>query len=1098
MRRIIALLGFALTALVPVEAQFEAASVLGTVSDKNGGVIQGARIKLTNIDTGIVAEATTDANGNYEFPSVRIGTYKVTGEAPGFSMAVANDVRVNVSSRQRVDLTMSVGQVSESVEVSSAAPLVETETSQRDQVVTHQAAVELPLNGREYSSLVLLTSGTRASAIGTGSTLTPREGSFNVNGLRSTFNNYMLDGLDNNAYGTSNQGFSNQVMQPPPDSVAEFQVVTNNESAEYGRAAGATINVAYASGTNELHLNLWEFVRNTDLNAVGFFRPRVGKQFPFHRNQFGGSAGGPIVKNKAFFFLDYEGFRQIRNIPTFFTIASLSQRQGILPVTVKNPITGVSYPAGTQIPTSAISPFALKVLNDLPAPTFPTDPTKVPSNNYQVSQSFKNYNDKYDAKFDYQLTPRLNGFLRLGQRKANLFDQPPIPLPSGGGGNSATRVLNQQLATGITFVQSPTQVWEFRFGASHTEAGKNPAALGQPNALALYGIPGLPTVPRISGGLPTQLISGYSDLGRQATNPQWQYPTVYNPKINFSKILSRHSLRAGYEFQKINTTVQDVNPLYGRDSYAGRFSGDNLGDFLFGLRSQYALSTFLIAEIRQKMHFAYLQDDFKVNSKLTLNLGLRYEFATPQYEEQNNLTNFDPKTVSLLHAKGGDLYNRSLVHPDYGNWAPRVGVAYSIAPKTVVRSGFGVSYLHFNRSGAANLLPINGPQVVNAVVSQVPGQAGFLTTQQGYPAGLADPANFNPLTANISYLPSNTKSTYVMSWFFSIQREIARNTLIDIAYVGNRTNRLLLFANYNQARPNQPGQSLTLDQRQNTRPFPAFGDITYSWNGGFSDYHSLQLRFEHRFSGGLFLLNSFTWSKAIDNAAGSLENPNGNFNGPQDFYNLKAEKALSAYDQPFTDVLSMVYELPFGHGKRFLANLPKALDYVVGGWELNGINSAYSGQPITLTYGPFPSPAFQVSNIQQDFRGANNYRVNVLGPIRNSASNHIAHYFNLDNIRVPVDPSRPFGNAGRNIARSDAFWQLDLAAAKNIPLPFEKSRLQFRAEAFNLFNRVNFLAPSGTCGAFNAATGACTQGSFGTITAALDPRLIQLGLKLSF
>lgn len=379
MRRIIALLGIALTGLVPVEAQFEAGSVLGTVSDRNGGIIQGAKIKLTNIDTGIVAETTTDANGNYEFPSVRIGTYKVSGEATGFSTAVASDVRVNVSSRQRVDLTMSLGQVSESVEVTSAAPLVETETSQRDQVVTHQAAVELPLNGREYSSLVLLTSGTRASAIGTGSTLTPREGSFNVNGLRSTFNNYMLDGLDNNAYGTSNQGFSNQVMQPPPDSVAEFQVVTNNESAEYGRAAGATINVAYASGTNELHLNLWEFVRNTDLNAVGFFRPRVGKQFPFHRNQFGGSAGGPIVKNKAFFYLDYEGFRQIRNIPTFLTIASLSQRQGILPVTVRNPLTGVTYAAGTQIPASAISPFALKVLNDLPAPTFPTDPLRVPS-----------------------------------------------------------------------------------------------------------------------------------------------------------------------------------------------------------------------------------------------------------------------------------------------------------------------------------------------------------------------------------------------------------------------------------------------------------------------------------------------------------------------------------------------------------------------------------------------------------------------------------------------------------------------------------------------------------------------------------------------
>jgi hypothetical protein len=692
----------------------------------------------------------------------------------------------------------------------------------------------------------------------------------------------------------------------------------------------------------------------------------------------------------------------------------------------------------------------------------------------------------------------LNGFLRLGQRKANLFDQPPIPLPSGGSGNSATRVLNQQIATGFTYLQSPTQIWEFRFGVSRTLAGKNPAALGSPNAATLYGITGLPTDSRISGGLPTELISGYADLGRQATNPQWQYPTIFNPKINYTKILGPHSLKAGYEYQRVSTEVQDVNPLYGRDSYASKLSGDNFADFLFGLRSQYALSTFFIANLRQDLHFAYLQDDFKVNSKLTLNLGVRYEFATPQWERDNHLTNFDPKTQTLLHAKDGSLYDRTLVHPDYGNWAPRLGVAYSITPSTVIRSGFGISYIHFNRAGAANLLPINGPQVVNAVINQSPNQPGFLTTQQGFPAGLADPSNFNPITANITYLPSNTKATYVMSWFFSIQRQLTSNTLIDIAYVGNRANRLLLFANYNQAQPNQPGQALTLAQRQNTRTFANWGDITYAFNGGFSDYNSLQARLEHRFSHGLFFLNSFTWSKAIDNGAGSLENPNGNFVGPQDFNNLRADKGLSAYDQPFTNTTSLVYELPFGAGKRFLSDLPRALNYLVGGWQLTGINSAYSGQPITIAYGPLPPSSYQVSGIQQDFRGANNYRVNVLGPVTNNSSNHIAHVFNLANIVVPTDPAHPFGNAGRNIARSDPFWQLDMAADKNIPLPFESARLQFRAEIFNVLNRTNFLPANSVCGSFNAATGACTQGSFGTITGTFDPRLIQLGLKLSF
>jgi TonB dependent receptor len=1008
-------------------------------------------------------------------------------------------VAVNVSSRQRVDLQLAVGQVAETVEVVGAAPLVETETSQRDQVIGHLPTIELPLNGREYSSLVLLTSGVRAAAIGTGSPsqILPREGAFNVNGLRSTFNNFMLDGLDNNAYGTSNQGFSNQVTQPTPDSVAEFQVVTNNESAEYGRAAGATINVAYASGTNEFHLNLWEFLRNTDLNAVGFVRPRAGKQFPFHRNQFGGTFGGPIVKNRAFFFLDYEGFRQIRNIPTFLTIPTPLQRQGILPVTVTNPLTGKTYAAGTQIPAADIQPFARTVLASLPAPTSSTSATAAPSNNYQLSQPFRYFNDKYNAKFDYQLTSKISGFLRLGQRKVNDFDTPPLPVPSGGSGNSSIYVLNQQLATGINWVASASQVVEFRFGVSRTRAGKNPAALGLPNASALYGISGLPTDPRISGGLPTELISGYMDLGRQATNPQWQYPTMFNPKVNYSKIMGRQSLKAGYEFQRVNTEVQDVNPLYGRDSYASKFSGDNFADFLFGLRSQFALSTFFIANLRQNLHFLYLQDDFKVNQKLTLNLGVRYEYASPQWEAQNNLTNFDPATGTILHAKSGSIYDRSLVHPDRGDWAPRIGLAYSILPKTVIRTGFGTSYVHFNRSGAGNLLPINGPQVVNAVINQSPNVAGFLTTQQGFPAGLADPANFNPLTANITYMPSNTKHSYVMSWFFSVQHELAHNTLIDIAYVGNRANRLLTFANFNQELPNKPGQNLTLAQRQNTRPFPNYGDITYAWNGAFSDYESLQARFEHRFSSGLFFLHSFTWSKAIDNASGSLENPNGNFVGPQNFYNLGGDKALSAYDQPFTNTTSVVYQLPFGKGRRFGSSLPAIADFFLGGWELNGINTASSGQLITITYSP--TSTFQVSGIQQDFRGANNYRVNILGDPVNHSSNHIAHFFNLDNIRVPIDPSMPFGNAGRNIARGDPFWQMDASLNKTFRMPWERMRLQFRAEVFNVLNRTTFL-PTGNfnCGTFSSTTGVCTQGSFGTITSTFDPRLIQLGLKLSF
>jgi hypothetical protein len=546
LKRFLPLIVVVVTTAVPVFAQFETATVVGTVRDSSGAVVPEAKVTLTNTQTGVSAERQSDANGNFEFFTVRIGTYVITAEKSGFSIALVENVQVTVGARQRVDLTMAVGQVSERVEVSARAVLLQTDSSERSQVITAEQTRALPLNGREYSALALLSPGVRLSALNTGGA-TPREGSFNVNGLRSTVNNFLIDGVDNNAYGTSNQGFSNQVMQPAPDAVAEFKVVTNNMSAEYGRAAGATINVAYASGTNQFHGSAWEFARRTALNATGFFRPPDGVKPPFERDQFGAVLGGPIVKNKAFFFADWEGFRQTRGQTASTTIPTMDQRRGILAVDIVNPLTGQAFPAGTTIPMTA---FARKVLTELPAPT--NDRT---SNNYQILQNFKNNTDKAGGKVDIQFSPRLSAFGRVGWRDADIFDQPNIPLPSGGAGNAQTYVRNKQLAGGLTYVPTGTSLLEVRFGWSYTQGGKNPAALvaGEASALDAYGISGLPNDPRVAGGLPTQLINGYSDLGRQATNPQWQYPRVYNPKVNYSWLQGRHSLKTGYEFQHIQT-----------------------------------------------------------------------------------------------------------------------------------------------------------------------------------------------------------------------------------------------------------------------------------------------------------------------------------------------------------------------------------------------------------------------------------------------------------------------------------------------------------------------------------------------------------------
>src|SRR3982751_2652800 len=374
----------------PARAQFDSGTVVGTVRDASKSVVPGAKVTVTAVETGISSIRTSGEDGNYEFPAVKPGQYVVTAEKQGFALALVENVRVQVGARLRVDLEMSPAQVTEKVQVTAASPLVETDTSQRDQVITGDQTRGLPLNGREYSALALLTTGVRQSALNKSTNGTPREGAFNVNGLRSTFNNFLIDGVDNNAYGTSNQGFSNQVMQPPPDAISEFRVVTNNQSAEYGRAAGATVNVAYRSGTNQIHGDAWEFFRDTALNAETYFKPADGWKPTLRRNQYGGTIGGPIVQNKAFFFGDFEGFRQDKTSTAFSTLPTAAQASGILSVDVRDPRTGAVYPAGTAIPMTA---FARQVLGGLPAPNIAGA-----ANNYSIAQLFTNATDKAGGK----------------------------------------------------------------------------------------------------------------------------------------------------------------------------------------------------------------------------------------------------------------------------------------------------------------------------------------------------------------------------------------------------------------------------------------------------------------------------------------------------------------------------------------------------------------------------------------------------------------------------------------------------------------------------------------------------------------------------
>ncbi|MBI4874187.1 MAG: TonB-dependent receptor [Acidobacteria bacterium] len=1066
-----------------VFGQFDAAAVLGTVRDPSGAVVPNSKVTLENTKTGILETKQTDSAGNFEFLTVRIGSYRAKAEAAGFKTAVAGEFTVVVGARQRVDLRLEVGETSQTIEIRDAAAALETDSSDRGQIIGRDNIVNLPLNGRAYADLALLAPGVRKSAI------SDRESSFNVNGLRSSLNNFQVDGVDNNAYGTSNQGYSNQVVQLNPDAVAEFKVQTNNYSAEYGRAGGAIVNVSVRSGTNEFHGAVWEFLRNTKLNAVGFFKPSLGKPV-LQQNQFGAALGGPIRKNKTFFFADFEGLKRVQRQLSFSTIPTLDQRQGIFTMPIRNPYTNAVYSNGV-VPKSEITTFASKVFGVLPAPT-----RSGISNNYDSMPRVPTVDNKGDGRLDHYFGSKLTAFFRYSHREYNQTDNPIIPLPLGADNSQGNvNIVNKQGAGGVTYTLSPTSLVEFRMGITQTIGGKWPLQIGMPNMQEEYGIPGLPTDPAIAGGLSTQSIGGYQGLGRRGSTPQFQNPVVINPKVNYSKIVSRHTMKTGWEFQRIHTEILDFSPQYGNDSYSGQFSRPtgagqnnifNVADFLYGARSRYGLANWTVVNYRQRMNFFYFQDDFKLSPKLTLNLGLRYEYATPQWEADNRLSNYDPAAVKTFPAKSGSIYDRALVKPDCNNWSPRIGFAYSLLKNTVVRGGYGISYIHFNRMGGENILSYNGPHVIDIAIDQLPDKplcaAGegspncFRPTMMGYPAGMVAPEKFSTLNARTNYTPADNRTAYVQSWHFTIQCELARDLVLDVAYVGNRGVKLMILGDYNQARPNNPGENLVLQAR---RPIQTFQYIQISWGGGFSNYHALQTKLEKKFSRGLYLLNSFTFSKSIDNAAGHLETANGD-NSRVNYRDLRNEKGVGSYNQPLNNTSTLVYDLPYGKGRRFGSSAHSLVQGVVGNWRLTAINTMTSGMPVNLSYGP--TAQFSVS-------GAPTYRPNITGgAMAPVAQRNIDNYFNKDNVQLPVNPLFPFGNAGRNIARGYAFYQADMGLHKDFPVWREGRRIEFRSEFFNLFNRTNFASPNSSR----------SSSGFGTIRGTSPARMIQFALKFVF
>jgi len=1100
-------------------AQFESASVLGYARDSSGAAIPNSTITLTNIGTSISQTATTDGEGRFEFPSVPIGQYKVTAEASGFERLQTRNFTVTTNARQRVDVNMKLGSVSETVTVSSAPTLLETETSSHSTVIGTRQVEDLPLNGRSYADLVLLVPGARKSLLENNGT-SSREGSFNINGQRSAFNNFLLDGLDNNNYGTSNQGFANENIPPSPDAISEFRVETNNYSAEYGRTTGAVINASVRRGTNQFHGRAWDYVRNTAFNAIGPFLAPGATKPKFIRNQFGGTFGGPIWKDHTFFFADYEGVRQIfNNANTTSTLPTAAQRAGNFGIALRNPVTGVDYPTG-QIPTSAITPFAQAVLTALPLPNLSGI-----SNNYAITPRGQIKDDKGDGRVDHTFNEHWSIFGRYSEHRGYLFDPPGIPGRAGGNSNGNVNIQNRNIAGGATWMISGNKLLDFRFGWSQNKGGKFPIGVGESSMLVENGITdGLPTDPTVVRSLNAQSVTGFAQFGAQSSNPQFQNPTIYNPKVNFTWIKGKHSMKVGYEYQAVNTELNDFNPSYGQDNYQGQFSrptgaavnntdaatqqARNLADFMMGNRSSYALTTYAVVNLRQRYNFMYFQDDFKVSPKLTVNAGLRYEIVTPQYEKDNKLANFDPGTNSLIQARNGGVYSRSLVNTPLNNFGPRLGFAYSATDKTVIRAGYGIGYSQWNRAGGENNLTYNGPNVVNANIIQGTSAATspsastlctndtqlqstcFRQTQQGYAQNLTTPAYFNPLNTLSRYIPRNFKTGYVQSYQVGFQQQLPYGIVADIAYVGNKATHLQVLADYNQATPCVATAGTTCGSLQARRPVAAFGGIEIAYGAGSANYNSLQFKLEKRASTGLYLLNSFTYGRIFDISSGHLETANGD-NSRVNYANPSRDYGPGGYDQPLADTLSIVYDLPYGHGRKWGASTGRLTNTLLGGWQLTLINTMTSGLPVNINYSLSSSSPLYVSDLVT-------YRPNRVnnGPIKAPSSSRVKtatslnNYFTSANLATPT--TYPWGNVTRNSERSPAFYQADLGLHKAFPLWNDSANFDFRAEAFNVLNKVNYLPfTNGNFGTFG-------NSAFGQITGAFPARQLQLAAKIIF
>ncbi len=1073
-----ALLALALGVLfVPLGfAQTDTATITGIVHDSSGAAVPGARVVARNVQTNIERATVSSNEGAYSIPLLNVGTYQVTAEKEGFKSEVHSGIVLEVDMKARVDFTLQIGETRETVTVSSQASAVQTETTALGSVINNKQTVELPLNSRSYYDLALLTTNV---APPTGSLTAGTSSSFSVAGQNSQSNNFLLNGIDNNNHNVNSGGG----FRPSIDAVQEFNVMTGIYSAEFGRMSGGQIAVSIKSGTNQLHGSAYEFLRNSDLDARNFFLK--GPTPSLKRNLFGATAGGPIKRNKTFIFGAYEGLRLNQAAATVTTVPTLAMIKGDfsgLPV-IRDPITKTPF-TDNKIPAGQISTIGAALAAFYPAPNLPGG-AGVPSNNYSVAPPSVNNSNQFSIRGDQNFSSK-----DVFSLMANYYRNPSIVAGTIQPFGSINRNTAQQHGLTETHIFTPNVVNEFRMGFTRQTQGNTQGDFNV-DFINKYGIqnvfqPGYdPECPasagqHCNGGVPSVTVTGYAGLGGGTANPQQSHIYTYQEVDNLVWIKGGQTMHFGIDVRRGDTNWMQTNQGRGVFTFAAPSnsttvptSGNVFADLLLGYPSQVQRNPIAQNYYQRFWGIApYFQDDWKITPRLTLNLGLRWEFDTPVTHLNDSVSNFDRSTGKIF-VPCHDGYSCQTWNMDWHDIAPRLGLAWQPFgdAKTVIRAGAGFFY---NEIGSVITFPmaLNYPHRLQQTFNS--SIASPITLANPFPP-IPSTTGPPPADGSITLASVNPefKTPVQQEWTFNIQRQIWGDTVFEVGYMGAKGTHQYSQININQPLPQPAGT--TTAQIQARRPYPAFNQIVYRQTGGNSSYQSFESKLQKRYSHGVSATVAYTWSKSIDEALPGIQATVGGENFPQNSYDFAGSmRGLSQLDLRHRFVANVIAELPFGKGRRFATN--GVLSAIVGGWQLANIVTLQSGRPLFISMG-----STQISNTLSPAD-----RPNVAaGCNPNDGPKNISQWFTTSCFTTPLLGT--FGNEGRNNVIGPGLFNLDTSLSRNI-VWHERFRMQIRAETFNTLNHPNWGAPATTVG----------TSSFGTITSALDPRNVQFGLKLGF